>query len=163
MSMSSACAGIRSDSVRASPPPARDGLVRAYEIADGRLDDDDIGWLVQGFKAYLASDGTLPLERCLHLPAGDRALRRARRDSWLRCAWEQMEDEASPWRRSERLAKAVKRFRSTKWPRWRALGAAPAHADGVEHALFEAFRSHERIPATAMQIHNIALQHRQLG
>jgi hypothetical protein len=29
---------------------------------------------------------------------------------------------------------------------------------GVEKALFEAFRSYERIPATAMQIHSIAIQ-----
>lgn len=143
----------------AAMPPLRDGLVRAYEIADGRLDDEDVGWLVRGFKAYLASNGTLPLERCLHLPAGDGALRRARRDNWLRRAWERMGEEVSPWRRSERLADAVNRFRLTKWPRWRCLGAAPQHASAVEQALFEAFRSHERIPGTAMQIHNIALRH----
>lgn len=139
----------------------RDGLVRAYDIADGRIDVEDMGWLVRGFKAYLASDGTLPLERCLHLPTGDRALRRARRDSWLRQAWERLGEEVSPWQRSERLADVVNRFRTTKWPRWRALGAAPDHATDVEQALFEAFRSHERIPATAMQIHNIALQRQQ--
>jgi hypothetical protein len=140
----------------------RDGLIRAHDIADGRIDVEDVGWLVRGFKAYLASEGTLPLERCLHLPTGDRALRRARRDSWLRQAWDRLDSEVSAWRRSEQLAEAVRRFRTTKWPRWRALGAAPEHATRVEQALFEAFRSHERIPATAMQIHNIALQ-RQHG
>jgi len=165
MLMRSECARREGAGERASAaarPAARDGLVRAYEIADGRLDVDDMGWLMRGFQAYLASDGALPLERCLHLPAGDRALRRARRDSWLRSAWERMGDEVSPWRRSEQLADAVNRFRSTKWPRWRILGMAPDHATSVEQALFEAFRSHERIPATAMQIHNIAVQ-RQPG
>jgi len=142
----------------AASPEARDGLMRAYEIADGRLERDDLAWLAHGFKAYLASNGSLPLERCLHLPSGDRALRRARRDYWLRLAWARMAGDVSPWRRSEMLAGAIHRFRAAKWPRWRSLGVAPVSAGLVENALFEAFRSCERIPATAMQIHNITIQ-----
>ena len=37
---------------------------------------------------------------------------------------------------------------------------APANASELEAALFYAFRSCERIPGTAMQLHNIA-HHRQ--
>lgn len=136
----------------------RDGLVRAYEIADGRLDTRDVGWLMQGFRAYLANQGALPLERCLHLPTGDRAMKRARRDRWLRVAWEQVAGDISPWRRSEKLAQLVATFRCTKWTRWSQLSSAPESASALDLALFEAFRSHERVPATAMQIHNIALQ-----
>ena len=46
--------------------------------------------------------------------------------------------------------------RSPKWPRWSQLEQSPADATALEEALFEAFRSHERVPGTAMQLHNIA-------
>ena len=146
--------------VHVSPGPAPDGLTRAHRVAQVRLDEEDLLWLSRGFRAYLASNGTLPLERCLHLPSGDGALCRARRDGWLRQAWACLDDEATPWQRSERLADAVNRFRSALWPRWRARDTAPSSATPLETALYEAFRSHERVPATAMQLHNIAIQHR---
>jgi len=60
------------------------------------------------------------------------------------------------WRRSERLAVEVHRFQLAKWPRWSSLHQAPSEASPLEEALFEAFRSHERVPGTAMQLHNIA-------
>jgi hypothetical protein len=40
--------------------------------------------------------------------------------------------------------------------RWRSLQAVPAEAGEVEAALYHAFRACERIPSTAMQLHNIA-------
>ena len=117
---------------------------------------EDLDWLCRGFSAFLASGGKLPLERCLRLPTNERALRRARRDHWLRRAWLQVEGVSSSWRRSERLAVEVHRFHVAKWPRWSSLHQAPAEASALEEALFEAFRSHERVPGTAMQLHNIA-------
>lgn len=137
---------------------AGDGLARAQRIAGVQLQAGDVEWLSRGFRAYLASNGTVPLERCLRLPAGDGALRRARRDHWLRQAWDRIAGEVTPWQRSEKLAEAVHRFRSIRWPRWRALAACPESASVVDAALFEAFRAHERVPGTAMQLHNIALQ-----
>jgi hypothetical protein len=152
---------LRADEAAAASLPPRvqaDGLARAHRIAGVQLEADDVEWLSRGFRAYLASNGTLPLERCLRLPTGDGALGRARRDHWLRQAWDRVGDHVTPWQRSEKLAEAVRRFRSILWPRWRALAASPSTASQVDAALFEAFRSHDRVPATAMQLHNIALQ-----
>lgn len=131
-------------------------LSRAHRIANNHLEGDDLEWLCRGFRAFLTSDGKVPLERCLRLPTSERALRRARRDQWLRKAWTLTDDHLSPWRRSEQLAHDIRRFGVGKWPRWNALDAAPSDASVLDEALFEAFRSHERVPSTAMQLHNIA-------
>ena len=131
-------------------------LVRAHRVANDSLEPDDIRWLCKGFSAFLASGGKLPLERCLRLPTNERALQRAQRDHWLRLAWQQLDPTLSAWRRSELLAHEVHRFQVLKWPRWANLAQAPAGARPVEQSLFEAFRSHERVPTTAMQLHNIA-------
>lgn len=140
--------------------PDDDGLVRAHRVAETCVAEDDMAWLSRGFRAYLASKGTVPLERCLRLPSGDAALSRARRDHWLRQAWHALGEQATPWRRSELLAETVLRFRSSTWPRWQSLNGAPDGATRIEAALFEAFRSHERVPSTAMQLHTIAQQRR---
>lgn len=131
-------------------------LVRAHRVANDSLQPDDIRWLCKGFSAFLASGGKLPLERCLRLPTNERALQRAQRDHWLRLAWQQVDPEASSWRRSELLANEIVRFQAIKWARWSQLSEPPAGARPVDRALFEAFRSHERVPTTAMQLHNIA-------
>ena len=131
-------------------------LSRAHRVATDSIERGDLDWLCRGFSAFLASGGKLPLERCLRLPTNERALRRARRDHWLRRAWLQVEGASSSWRRSEQLASEVHRFHVGKWPRWSALEQAPADASALEKSLFEAFRSHERVPGTAMQLHNIA-------
>jgi hypothetical protein len=129
---------------------------RAQRLANGCAGNDDIAWLSKGFSAFLGAGGSLSLERCLGLPRNDSALRRACRDYWLRRAWKALRDERSPWRRSEKLAVAVKDFQSRRWPRWRVLSEPPANASELERALFEAFRFAERVPRTAMQLHNIA-------
>lgn len=131
-------------------------LLRAQRVASDSLEREDMEWLRRGFSAFLASGGKLPLERCLHLPTNERALRRARRDQWLRRAWMLLSGASSSWRRSEMLAAEVHRFQVSKWVRWSSLDRAPAGANALEEALFEAFRSHERVPGTAMQLHNIA-------
>ena len=120
----------------------------------------DIAWLSKGFSAFLAAGGALSLERCLGLPRNTTAVRRAYRDYWLRRAWESFGHELSPWRRSEKLANAVRDFHSRRWVRWRTLRAAPALATELEAALFYAFRSVESVPRTAMQLHNIATHRR---
>jgi hypothetical protein len=131
-------------------------FVRAQRVARGEADANDAEWLSKGFAAFLASGGAVPLERCLRLPRNDSALRRACRNYWLCRAWEALDDQASPWRRSEKLATIVREFKSRQWPRWRALEQPPATASEVDAALFHAFRSHDRVPFTAMQLHNIA-------
>ncbi|MDM0014825.1 hypothetical protein QTH87_20445 [Variovorax sp. J22P168] len=137
---------------------ADDHLLRAHRVANRTLRHEDIDWLCNGFSAFLASSGRVPLERCLRLPTNERALRRARRDDLLCAAWLQTDPALSGWQRSEALAMEVRRFGARKWPRWSALDAAPEEASAMDQALFEAFRSHERVPGTAMQLHNIAAQ-----
>lgn len=131
-------------------------LGRAHRVASDRLQPEDLRWLCKGFSAFLASGGKLSLERCLRLPTNERALQRAQRDHWLRVAWQLLDPAVSPWRRSELLAEEVRRFQAAKWVRWSQLGAPPSGARALDQALFDAFRSHERVPSTAMQLHNIA-------
>jgi hypothetical protein len=132
--------------------------MRAYRVASKTLKREDIEWLCNGFSAFLANSGRVPLERCLRLPTNERALGRARRDDLLCTAWLETDPALSAWQRSEALAAEVRRFGARKWPRWSAMVAAPDGASAMDRALFEAFRSHERIPGTTMQLHNIAAQ-----
>lgn len=129
---------------------------RAQRVASGQIGAQDLDWLSKGFAAFLANGGALPLERCLRLPWKDGALRRACRDYWLRRAWKLVGGDLSPWRRSEVLALAVRNFSNRQWARWRGLQAVPSDAGDLDLALFHAFRACERIPTTAMQLHNIA-------
>ena len=133
-------------------------LSRAQRVASDSLQHADIVWLRKGFSAFLSSGGKIPLERCLCLPTNERGLRRARRDHWLRRAWLELDAALSPWCRSEALAVEVRRFQSVKWVRWSALDRVPQGSRRIEEALFEAFRCLERVPSTAMQLHNIAGQ-----
>lgn len=131
-------------------------LARAYRIASGRIEREDVDWLCRGFSAFLGSGGKLPLQRCLHLPTNEPAVQRARRDHWLRRAWLLLDETQSAWRRSELLAAEIQRFHSIKWARWSHLSSLPPSASALDMALFQAFRSHARVPSTAMQLHNIA-------
>lgn len=162
----------QADFARAEPPGApRDldrsspvvdsELGRAHRVARDRLQPEDIRWLCKGFSAFLASGGRLSLERCLRLPANERALQRAQRDHWLRSAWQLLDPGLSAWRRSELLAEEVRRFQATKWPRWSQLGHPSPGARAVDEALFQAFSAHSRVPTTAMQLHNIASDRRR--
>src|SRR6266480_3959546 len=129
---------------------------RAHRVASGQIGAEDLDWLSKGFAAFLANGGALPLERCLRLPWKDGALRRACRDYWLRRAWKLVGGELSPWRRSELLSTTVRSFSCRQWARWRGLQVPPAEAAELDTALFHAFRACDRVPATAMQLHNIA-------
>jgi len=131
-------------------------LLRAKRVATYRFEREDLDWLCRGFSAFLAGGGKLPLARCLHLPTNEYTLRRARRDHWLRRAWMLLEGAVSSWQRSEMLAAEVRRFQFAKWSRWCSLDHPPPGTGGLEEALYEAFRSHDRIPETVMQLHNIA-------
>lgn len=137
-------------------PLLHEEFERAQRVASGHIGAQDLDWLSKGFAAFLANGGALPLERCLRLPWKDGALRRACRDYWLRRAWKLAGAELSPWRRSEMLAAAVRSFASRQWLRWRCLQSAPPEATELESALFHAFKASERVPCTAMQLHNIA-------
>ena len=100
---------------------ARRELLRAQRVANDSVEPEDLDWLCRGFSAFLACGGKLPLERCLRLPTNERALRRARRDHWLRRAWMLLDGTTSSWRRSEMLATESTGSRSRSGPaghRW---------------------------------------------
>jgi len=136
--------------------PMNDAFERAQRIARGELGPGDQAWLSKAFSVFLTPSNALSIERCLGLRGDDYSLRRASRDYWLRIAWQSLEGNPSPWRRSENLATTIRDFRTRHWVRWRSLKEPPRYADHVETALFRAFRISERIPSTAMQLHNIA-------
>lgn len=142
------------------PPPPDEGFDRAQRLASGRVEAEDVAWLSKGFSAFLTAGGALPLERCLGLPRNDSALRRACRDYWLRRAWQTLDESLSPWQRSKQLAAVVRKFRMGRWAHWRTLEDPPILASETELAVFEAFRSSERVPQSAMQLHNIACRQR---
>jgi hypothetical protein len=137
-------------------PLLQEALERAQRVAGGQIGAQDLDWLSKGFSAFLANGGALPLERCLRLPGKDGALRRECRDYWLRSAWKMKGGDLSPWCRSEMLAVEVRSFAARQWVRWRTLQSVPPEASKLETALFHAFSVYERIPVTAMQLHNIA-------
>src|SRR5436190_15179707 len=109
-------------------------LLRAQRVANDSVEPEDLDWLCRGFSAFLACGGRLPLERCLRLPTNERALRRARRDHWLRRAWMLLDGTTSSWRRSEMLAAEVHRFQVAKWARWSSLDQIPAGASALDEA-----------------------------
>lgn len=133
----------------------QDEFERAQRIASGKAQTGDLQWLSKGFASFLAGSGAIPLERCLRLPRNSAAYRRTLRNYWLRRAWEAVDSELSPWRRSESLAAAVRDFECRFRGRWSMFGDLPDTSTELESALLHAFRSHDRIPYTAMQLHNI--------
>jgi len=137
---------------------ANNQLTRAHRVASRNFGCEEIEWLCNGFSAFLANSGRVPLERCLRLPTNEHALSRAKRDALLCEAWLETDPTLSAWQRSEALAVEVRRFAARKWPRWSEMSEAPEGASAIERTLFEAFRSHGRIPGTTMQLHNIAAQ-----
>lgn len=54
----------------------------------------------------------------------------------------------------------MRSFANRQWVRWRGLQAMPPEAGELEAALYHAFRACDRVPTTAMQLHNIALHRR---
>jgi hypothetical protein len=149
---------LRASQVIALDPAPRlqQEFERAHRVANGNLSAADIDWLGKGFSAFLANGGSVSLERCLRLPWKDGGVHRACRDYWLRRAWGLTDSALTPWRRSEALAAAIRAFASKQWTQWRGLSDVPPEAAELETALFHAFSASERMPLTAMQIHNIA-------
>lgn len=125
------------------------------QAASGDFDASVQRFLQAGLQRYLETGGTLPLERCLHLPTTPKGLCKARRDYWLRRAWKALE-AASDWSRSLRLTEEVERFESRGiWRRWRELDTPPANVSELHGALFHAFKSGADIPRTAVGLDKI--------
>lgn len=116
-------------------------------------------WAATGLRLHLEFQGWEPLDSCLGLREPSARLRKARRDSHLRHAWDAVAlgADVTPWARSRRLAKAIRRFQDGDWPRWRDRDAPPPEASDVKAHLFAAFKIGTP-PQSAAQLHDICRQ-----
>jgi hypothetical protein len=113
------------------------------------------GYLQGGFRRFLEAGGALPLERCLRLPTTPKRLQKARRDYWLRIAWDGIE-ASTDWARSVELARRVQEFRTLGiWQRWREHSEPPGGASELRAALFYAFKAGAKVPETAQGLDSI--------
>lgn len=114
------------------PLYVRDWLLRA--IADYRLRNAD---LAKALGLRLVGHDSLATQA-----------RRDRRDAALRQAGALLNNDA------ETLAKAVKRFELSPWPRWKALPFPPVEAPELSRILFDAFRDGP-VPTSAAHLARI--------
>ncbi len=143
-----------------SGPEAASELVEiAAALAEGRHPPPAIAarfvaavnrWLVEGH----------PLEEALGLAgavgvesARTQLLRRSR-DMHLRAAYDLIAPGATPWKRSQALAREIATFLSRIWPSWRHRAAPPPEASSLRSHLFTAARSWP-LPSSAVAIHDI--------
>lgn len=117
------------------------GTLLAAGVDDPAVDE----WLRTGVRAYLRQNGALSLEQALGLPR--RRPAQAVRDFWLAAAANHF--SGSSWQRADALASAVLNFEARTWPSWCDHKAPPAYADALQRALFHAYKSGPKIPATA--------------
>jgi hypothetical protein len=92
--------------------------------------------LQHGMRAWLLSDGRIPLERLVGLPSTPARARRALRDHYLCCAGELF--DGTPWRRAVALCSAANLFERRRWPCWQGLTELPNHAEPVDAFLWRA-------------------------
>ncbi len=132
-----------------------DPLSLLERAAAGDFDHEVRRFLADGAGSFLRAGGVVPLEKCLRLPGTPARLRKARRDVWLRAAWDAVEAD-SDWGRSCALALEVARFGAALWPRWRVLQKPPAGTSRLRECLFQAFKvDPENIPTTAPGIDKV--------
>ena len=142
---------VIADDENESPDPLRACL----RFADGVQTESDIAWVSRAFAAYLRDSGSIPLERCLHLPTTHAGWRRINRDIWL-CKAARLVGHHGSWSESQRLAGEWERFISRgAWSSWRDEEAPPAYATDLSAALFYATRLNRSQGLNAKQIHRI--------
>lgn len=88
-------------------------------------------------RSWLASGGTVPIERCARLPATPGALRNATRDFWLRRAAELVEPGKPAFTQAHPVARELDSFLSRgMWRAWQEFPTPPANASQLSAALF---------------------------
>lgn len=126
---SAAACGLRSVEVY-------DAMFLAAKAASGAVDLPVMAWLSAGFTAWIKAGGDVPLERCLHLPAGSRRRQIARRNAWVKAASTFLQ-ERSDYQTAAVLARELDRFLTRgRWPRWRREALPPQGCSDLEAALF---------------------------
>ena len=141
------------------PEAASELVVIATALSEGRLPPPAIAarfaagvsrWLVEGrdLEEALGLAGAVGVES-----ARTQLLRRSR-DMHLRAAYDLIAPGATPWKRSQALAREIATFLSRIWPSWRHRAAPPPEASSLRSHLFTAARSWP-LPSSAVAIHDI--------
>ncbi|HWI03189.1 MAG TPA: hypothetical protein VNT52_05080, partial [Acidimicrobiales bacterium] len=103
-------------------------LTAALLDPDGTIDPTTINRLRRGLRTWLLAGGTLPLPRCLGLPATPGQMRRALRDVHLARAAALL-DDGTTWQRAKALDRRARHFLAYRWPAWFSLREPPADAN----------------------------------
>ncbi len=120
-----------------------DPMDRVARVASGCLLSSDLKWLSDAFSSWVKADGDIPLERCLHLPTTQTAMRLMKRDRWI-CEAISLLPEREVWPASTRLAAEWNEFIARgPWRFWRGESDPPADAAPLSRCLFYA-TSHNR-------------------
>lgn len=131
-------------------------LVAVARFVDGAASPSEIEWLRNSLGAFLGSNGTVPLERCLHLPTTMAGWRKSRRDGWLVIA-ASLIDAAGSTTGSIRLETEWNTFLSRgPWQAWRDDSEPPSEATPLAVALFWATRFNRSESLSPKQIERIA-------
>lgn len=94
--------------------------------------------LLSAARAWLLSDGAVPLQRLLGFYNATGPSRQMGRNAYLRRAAALLPGP-SDWHRAKQIAAALKYFQGRQWPRWAGLAHAPAGASDLDRELFMVF------------------------
>ncbi len=134
-----------------SAPP----IVLVQRLIAGRHADAEIsGWLASGLSAWLNAGGSLPLLRCLGIPATVPKVRVAMRNLWLKEAAGFVAAPTS-WAIARALSDECDHFERSTWPAWQRLDTPPRRATELQKRLFLALKTGVGLPGTPKQMANI--------
>lgn len=120
----------------ALPPVIFDAMFLAAQVARGSLDQTVTAWLSTAFAAWIRAGGDVPLERCLHLPAGQKKRQIVRRNAWIRVAALCIEGSGVHYI-SLALEREMARFLTRGgWERWKGQALPPRTCSDLDAALF---------------------------
>lgn len=144
--------------IQASDPVAL--LLRLVDAAEqGAVPPEVASWLRSGVHEYIHCG--LTLERALGLSGGARSARYRwlwhQRGQHLRCAWDLLPDELSPYQRSNELARHCRRYVSDVWPRAQYAAEPPETHDAIQRLLWASAKTGLPLPRRANSVHRIIM------
>lgn len=135
-----------------------DAVARVVRLATGTATSADLSFVHHAAKAWLASNGDIPFERCLKLPTTPDAFRLMQRDAWI-CEAAKNIDRTGVHCGPEHLANQWAAFISRgPWRDWRDDAEPPEWAAPLSRALFFASRFNRGESLGGRQISRIARQ-----
>ncbi|MEO6321846.1 MAG: hypothetical protein ABIR56_14235 [Polaromonas sp.] len=117
-----------------------DAVARVVRLATGTATSSDLSFVHQAAKAWLASNGDIPFERCLKLPTTPDAFRLMQRNSWICEAAKNINVSgvhSGPMHLANQWAVFISRG---PWRDWRDDAEPPEWAAPLSRALFFASR-----------------------